>query len=80
MVGAIVFSPTVAANQEAVVGSAQRVVVARARAPHDAAVQHCLEYLRSEHPYFELEGKRSVGRTARGRTSESFTMPCVCMN
>ena len=33
------------ASQEAVVGSAQRVVVARARAPRDAAVQHRLEYL-----------------------------------
>ena len=47
MVGAIVVSPTDAASQEAVVGSAQRVVVARARAPRDAAVQHCLEYLGS---------------------------------
>ena len=33
MVGAIVLSPTDAANQEAVVGSAQRVVVAREQAP-----------------------------------------------
>ena len=33
MVGAIVLPPTDAANQEAVVGSAQRVVVARERAP-----------------------------------------------
>ena len=61
MVGAIVISPTDAASQEAVVGSAQRVVVARARAPRDAAVQHCLEYLDSEFPGFELEGSaRSV--------------------
>ena len=61
MVGAIIISPTDAACQEAVVGSAQRVVVARARAPRDAAVQHCLEYLGSEHPDFELEGStRSV--------------------
>ena len=43
------------------VGLAQRVVVARARAPRDAAVQHCHEYLDSEHPEFELEGTaRSV--------------------
>ena len=43
------------------VGSAQRVGVARARAPRDAAVQLCLEYLGSEHPDFELEGSaRSV--------------------
>ena len=61
MVGAIDLSPTDAANQKAVVGSARRVVVARARAPRDAAVQHCLEYLGSEHPDFELEGSaRSV--------------------
>ena len=54
-------SPTDAASQEAVVGSAQRVVVARARARRDAAVQHCLEYLGSKHPEFELEGSaRSV--------------------
>ena len=61
MVGAIVLSPADAASQEAGVGSAQRVVVARSRAPRGAAVQHCLEYLGSEHPDFELEGStRSV--------------------
>ena len=54
MVGAIVFSSTDAASHEAVVGSAQRVVVARARVPHDAAAQHCLEYLDSLHPEFTL--------------------------
>ena len=37
MVGAIVLSPTDAASQEPVVGSAQCVVVARGRAPCDAA-------------------------------------------
>ena len=47
VVGAIVLPPTDAASQEAVVGSAQREVVARARVPRDAAVQHCLEYLGS---------------------------------
>ena len=61
MVGAIVLSPSNAAGQEAVVGSAQRVVVARARAPRDAAVQHCLEYFGFQHPDLELEGSaRSV--------------------
>ena len=61
MVGAIVHSPNDAARQEAVVGSVQRVVVARARAPRDGAVQHRLVYLGSEHPYFKLEGSaRSV--------------------
>ena len=62
MVGAIVLSPTDAASQEPVVGSAQRVVVACARAPRDVAVQQqCLEYLGSWHPDFELEGSaRSV--------------------
>ena len=47
VVGTIVLSPTDAASQEPVVGSAQRVVVASARAPRDATVQHCLEYLDS---------------------------------
>ena len=42
VVGAIVLSPSDAAGQEAVVGSAQRIVVTRARAPHDAAVQHSI--------------------------------------
>ena len=56
MVGANVLSPSDAAGQEAVVGSAQRVIVARAWAPHDAAVQHCLEYFGFQHPDFELEG------------------------
>ena len=44
MLDAIVLPLTDAASQEAVVNSAQRVVVARARAPRDAAAQHCLEY------------------------------------
>ena len=56
MVGAIVFSLTDAASQEAVVGSAQRAKVAGARAPRDAAAQQRLEYLGSYHPGFELEG------------------------
>ena len=61
MVGAIVLPATDAASQEAVVGSAQRVVVSSARAPRDAAVQHCLEYFGSEYLDFELEGSaRSV--------------------
>ena len=45
VVGAIMLSSTDAASQEPVVGSAQRVVVARARAPRDAAVRHSLEYV-----------------------------------
>ena len=56
MVDAIVLSPTDAASQKAVVGSAQRIVVARARAPRDAAVQHYLEYFGFKHSDFELEG------------------------
>ena len=47
VVGAMVLSPINAASQEPVVGSAYRGVVARARAPRDAAVQHYLEYLGS---------------------------------
>ena len=54
MVGVIVLSPANAASQEAVVGSAQRVVIARTRAPRDAAIQYCLEYLGFEYPEFEL--------------------------
>ena len=35
--------------------------MARLRAPRDAAIQHCIKYLGSEHPDFELEGSaRSV--------------------
>ena len=45
MASAIFVSPADAASQEAVACSAQRVVVARARTPRDAAVQHCLECL-----------------------------------
>ena len=57
----IVILTIVSASQETVVGSAQRVVVARARAPRDAAVQNCLEYLGSYYPFFELgESARSV--------------------
>ena len=64
-VGASAFSPSDAAGQEAVVGSVQRVVVARARAraraPGDTAVQQCLEYFGFQHPDLELEGgARSV--------------------
>ena len=61
MADAIVLLPTDTASQEALVGSAQRAVVARARAPCEAAVQHRLKYLGSEHPDFELAGSaRSV--------------------
>ena len=61
MVGEIVISPADAASQEPAVGSAQRVVVARAWDPRDAAVRHCLEYLGSWHPDFEFEGSaRSI--------------------
>ena len=56
MVGASALSPSDAAGQEAVVGSAQHVVVTRARAPRDAAVQHCLDYFDFQHPDLELEG------------------------
>ena len=59
VVGASALSPSGAAGQNAVVGSAQRIVVARVRAPRDTAVQHCLEYFGFQH--LELEGgARSV--------------------
>ena len=61
VVDAIVILPSDAAGQEAVVGSTRRVVVARARTPHDAAVHHCLEYFGFQHPDLELEeSTRSV--------------------
>ena len=56
MVGASALSPSAAAGQEAVVGSAQRVVVTHARAPRDTAVQYCLEYFGFQHSDPELEG------------------------
>ena len=56
VVGASALSQCDAAVQEAVVGSAQRVVVTRARAPRDTTVQHCLEYFGFQHPDLELEG------------------------
>ena len=65
MVGAIVLFPSDAASQEAVVGSAQRVVVARARAPRDAAVQHCLEYLGFSIRI--LSSMRALGRSYSSR-------------
>ena len=77
VVGGIVFLPTDAASQEAVVGSAQRVVVARARDPLDAAVQHCLEYLGSEHPDFELEGSAQSVVQFEGILPEAAPC-CVC--
>ena len=61
MAGATDLSPTDAAGQGAVVGLAQRVVVARTRAPREAAIPHCLEYVGSKHLGFELGGSaRSV--------------------
>ena len=61
MVGASALSPSDAAGQEAVVSSAQRVVVTRAPAPRDKALQHCLEYFGFQHPDLELEeGARLV--------------------
>ena len=61
MVGTIVLSSTDATSQEPVVGPAQNVVVARAQAPRDAAIQHCFEYLGSKHPDFELS-RGALGR------------------
>ena len=66
VVGVIFLSPTDAASQEAVVGSARRVGLLRARVPRDAAVQHCPEYLGSWHPYFELV-RGALGRSYTSR-------------
>ena len=78
MVGAIVLSPTDAASQGAVMGSAQRVVVTRARASRNAAVQHCLEYLDPEHPDFEFEESARSDVQFEGALSEAAPMRCVC--
>ena len=59
VVDAMVLSPTDEASQEAMVGSVQRVVGARAWALRDAVAQQCLEYLDS---YLSLRG--AVGRSA----------------
>ena len=61
--------------QEPVVGSAQRVVVARARAPRDAVVQYYLEYLGSWHPDFEPEGSARSVEQFEGVLPEAA--PCV---
>ena len=68
-------SPTDAASQEPVVGSAQLVVVAHVRDPRDAPVQHCLEYLGSQHPAFELEGSARLVVQFEGVLPEAA--PCV---
>ena len=75
MVGTTILSLTDAASQEAVVGSAQCVAVARARDPRGAVVQHCLEYLGSEHPDFELEGSPRSVVQLEGVLPEA--VPCV---
>ena len=69
----IILSPTDAASQEPVVGSAQRVVVAPARAPRDAVAQPCLEYLDSLHSYFELEGSARSVVHFEGVLPETYT-------
>ena len=56
MIGASALSTSDEARQEAVVGSAQHVVVTRARAPRDTAVQHCLDNFGFQHPDLELDG------------------------
>ena len=56
-------------------GSVQHVVVARARAARDAAVQHCLVYLGSEHPELELEGSTRLVVQFEGILPEAA--PCV---
>ena len=57
------------------VGSAQRIVVARSRAPRDATVQHDLEYLGSGFPYFELKGSARSVVQFEGVRPEA--VPCV---
>ena len=77
MVGAIVLSPTDAASHKAVVGSPQRVVAWQARGLHltQPAVSHCLEYLGSCCPDFELEGSAGLVVQFEGVLPE--TAQCV---
>ena len=75
MICANVLSSTDAVSQEAVEGSAQRVVVARARAPRDVVVQHCLEYLGFEHPDFALDG--SIRSVVQFESVLPEAAPCV---
>ena len=49
--------------------------MARARAPRDAAAQHCHEYLGSYHPDFELEGSARAVVQFEGVLPEAA--PCV---
>ena len=56
-------------------GSAQRIVMARARASRDAAVQLCFECLASQHPYYELEGGARLVVQFEGVLPEAA--PCV---
>ena len=76
VVGTIVLSPTDGASQEAVAGSARRVVVARMQAPRDAVVQYC-QVSRLLASGFWSRGECSVGRTVRECTSGSCTMHWV---
>ena len=72
MVGAIVLSAADIASPESLVGSAQRVVEAHARAPRDAAVRHCLEYIgSSEHHKFDLEGSSRLAVQFEGVLPEA---------
>ena len=57
------------------VGTVQRVVVARARAPRDAAVQHCVEYTGAEYPDFEVEWSARSVVQFKGLLPEA--VPCV---
>ena len=49
--------------------------MARARAPRDAAVQHFLEYLCSDHPDFGLKGSARLVVQFEGILAEAA--PCV---
>ena len=75
MIGAVVPLSTDAASQEAVMGSAQRILLARAQAPRDAAAQHCLEYLGPEHLDLELDGRARSVVQLEGVLPEAA--PCV---
>ena len=80
MVGAIVLSPTDAASQEPVVGSAQRVVVARARASRDQVLDSL--HRLAKQPYSIVPSTSALNiqiLSSRGALGLIYICVCVCV-
>ena len=67
-IGAVILLPTDTSSQKAVVGSSQRLVVVRARAPLDAAVQLIV----SNTPAFSIRVLSSMGALGRSYSSRVY--------